>query len=83
MNRQRRLHASGGVTHEDANLMVEITRRVRLRRACHKRFGPELYEKTTARLSLKVRPLKAGVIETLLYGCVTWTVNATHCDHLR
>ena len=39
--------------------------------ACFKRFGPELYDRTTAPLSLKVRMLKAEVIETLLYGCVT------------
>ena len=34
---------------------------------CFKRFGPELYDKTTAPLSLKVRMLKAEVIGTLLY----------------
>ena len=45
---------------------------------CFKRFGPELYDKTTAPLSLKVRMLKAEVIGTLLYGCVTWTLSAPH-----
>ena len=55
---------------EDADLMVEIKRWVGLMRACYKRFGPELYDMTTTRLSLKVRLLKAEVIETLLYGCV-------------
>ena len=39
--------------------------------ACLKRFGPDLYGVTTAPLSLKVRMLKAEVIETLMYGCVT------------
>ena len=37
---------------------------------------------TTARLSLKVRLLKAEVTETLLYGCVTWTLNAAHYDEI-
>ena len=48
--------------------MVEIKRRVRLMRACYKRFGPELYDMTTARLSLNVRRLKSEAIETLLCG---------------
>lgn len=38
-----------------------------------------LYDVTTAPLGLKVRVfLKAEVIETLLYGCVTWTLSAKH-----
>ena len=59
--------------------MVEIDRRVQLMRACYKRCGPELYDRTTAPLSLKVCMLKAEVTETLLYGCVTWILNAKHC----
>ena len=51
--------------------------------ACFKRFGPELYDRTTAPLSLKIRMLKAEVIETLLYGCVTWTLSAQHFARLR
>ena len=73
----------GGVIHEDADLMVEIRQRVRLMRACYGRFSPELNDMATARLSLKVHLLKAEVIETLLYGCVTWTLNATHYEELR
>ena len=46
--------------------------------ACFKRFGPEWYDRKTAPISLKVRTLKAEVIETLLYGCVTWTLGAEH-----
>ena len=58
----------GGVIHESADLSFEIERRIRLMWACFKRFGPELYDGTTASLSLKVRMLKAEVSETLLYG---------------
>ena len=50
---------------------------------CFKRFGPELYDKTTAPLSLKVRMLKAEVIGTLLYGCVTWTLSAQRFARIR
>ena len=38
---------------------------------------------TTARCSLKFRMLQTEVIETLLYDCVTWTLNATHDDEFR
>ena len=56
---------------ENAELSLGINRRICLVRAYLKRFAPELYDRTTAPLSLKVRMLKAEVIETLLYGCVT------------
>ena len=66
-------------------LSFEIERRNRLVRACFGRFGPELYGMTNALLSVKVRTgmLKAEVIETLLYGCVTWTLSAQHFARLR
>ena len=35
------------------------------------------------RLWLKVRTLEAEVIETLLYGCVTWSPNKLDYDRLR
>ena len=52
-------------------------------RACLKRFGPELYDRTTVLLGLKVRTLKAEVIETLLYRCLTWTLRVEHFAKLR
>ena len=75
----------GGAIHESADLSFEIERRIRLVWACFKRVGPELYkyDRTTAPLSLKVRMLKAEIIETLLYGCVTWTLSAQHFARLR
>ena len=35
------------------------------------------------RLQLKVRLLKAEVVETLLYGCMTWSPNKPDYDRLR
>ena len=67
----------GGIIHEDADLSLEIdrsleiNRNICLMRACPIRFGTELYITRTAPLSLKIRMLRAKVIETLLYGCVT------------
>ena len=60
----------GDVIHVDADLMVKIKRPVRLKRACYKRFGPELYlyDMTIAWLSLKVRLFKADAIETCCTG---------------
>ena len=43
----------------------------------------ELYDRTIASPSLKARMLKAKVIETLLYGCVTWTLRGEHFAELR
>ena len=52
-------------------------------RACLQRFGPELYDRPIARLSVQVRLLKAKVIETLIYGCLAWTLNAVNYDKLQ
>ena len=36
-----------------------------------------------APFTLKVRMLKAELMETLLYGCVTWTLGKEHLAELR
>ena len=51
--------------------------------ACFKRFGPEMYDRTTVPLSVKVGMQKAEIMETLLYGCVTWTLSAQQFARLR
>ena len=43
----------------------------------------EIYDRPGVRLRLKVRLLKAEVIETLLYGCMTWSPNKPDYDKLR
>ena len=50
----------GGIIHDNADLSLEFEQRICLMWACFKRFGPELYERKTAPISLKVRMLKAG-----------------------
>ena len=35
-----------GIIHENADLSLEIDRRIRLMRECLKRLGPELYDRT-------------------------------------
>ena len=43
----------------------------------------EIYDRPSMRLRLKVRTLKAEVLETLLYGCVTWSPSEADYDRLR
>ena len=52
------LFYQGGIIHELGDLSFEIDGRVRLTQACLKRFGPDLYDGTTAPLSLKARMLR-------------------------
>ena len=47
------------------------------------RFKRELYDMEAATFVLTLRMLKAEVMETLLYGCVTWTLGKEHFDELR
>ena len=44
---------------------------------------PQLDDRPSAPLELKIRMLKAGVLETVLYGCVTWSPRTCHYDTLR
>ena len=41
------------------------------------------FRTTNAKLSLKVRMLKAEVVEALLYGCATWTLRPEDYESLR
>ena len=43
----------------------------------------ELYDRPSAPLELNLRKLRAGVLETMLYGCVTWNPRVCHYDTLR
>ena len=43
----------------------------------------EIYDRPGVGLRLKVRLLKAEVVETLLYGCMTWSPNKPDYDRLR
>ena len=67
----------------DADIMPEIKRRVRLAWACYSRFKRELYDMEAAPFALKLCMLKAEVMETMLYGCVTWTLGKEHFAELR
>ena len=63
--------------------MPEIKRRILLAWACYNRFKRELYDMGDAPFTLKVRMLKAEVMETLLYVCFTWTRGQEYFAELR
>ena len=71
----------GGIIHENADLWLEIERRIRLMWARFKRFGPELHDGKTAPISLKLCMLKAEVFEALLYGLMCYV--DSRCGTLR
>ncbi|CAM9279334.1 unnamed protein product [Pylaiella littoralis] len=54
-----------------------------MRGGCLKKFSRELFDRQSAPWRLKVRLLKAGAMEALLYGCMTWAPRADHYALLR
>ena len=48
-----------------------------------RKYTLELYDRPSAPLELKMRMLRAEVLEATLYGYVTWTPRACHYDTLR
>ena len=73
----------GGAITADGDLSVEITRGLQRAWACFQWYEMEVYDCPGVCLRLKVRLLKAGVFETLLYGCMTWSPNKLDYDGLR
>ena len=73
----------GGAISAHRDLGIEITRRLQRAWACFQRYKIEIYDRPGVRLRLKVRLLKAEVIENLLYGCTTWSPNNPDYDRLR
>ena len=76
------VYLSGAIT-ADRDLGIEVTRRLQRAWACFQRYKTGIYDRPGVRLRLKVRLLKAEVVETLLYGCMTWSPNKPDDDRLR
>ena len=73
----------GGLVDSSADIMPQMKRRTRLEWACYNRFKRELCDMEDAPLTLKVRMRKADEMETLLYGCMIWTLGQEHVAELR
>ena len=74
----------GGIVTEMPNLSDEIDRRIRAGWMGFKRYKRELYDRPKASLlPLKARMVRSEVVESLLYGCVTWIPLKCHYAKLR
>ena len=73
----------GGNVNQNADLSIEIDRRIRNAWCSFRKYTLELYDRPSAPVELKIRMLRAEVLETMLYGCVTWSPRACHYGTLR
>ena len=71
-------HEMSFTAHEDADLSLEIKRRVRLMQACLKRCGPGLYDRTAA-----LRPAKPESLHAESRGDRNPAVQERDVDHQR
>ena len=66
----------GGNVNYNADLSIEVDRRIRNAWCSFRKYTLELYDRPSAPLDIKIRMLKVEVVETMLYGtmlygCVT------------
>ena len=61
----------------------EVDRRIRNAWCSFRKYNLELYDRPSAPLEVKTRILRAEELETILYGCVTWSPRACDYDMLR
>ena len=73
----------GGNVNHIADLSIKVYRCIRNAWCSFRKYTLELYDRPSAPLKLKIRMLRAEVLETTLYGCVTWSPRACHYDTLR
>ena len=73
----------GGNVNQNADLSIEVDRRVRNAWFSFRKYTLELYDRPSAPLELKIRMLRAEVLETMLHGCVAWSPRTCHYDTLR
>ena len=73
----------GGNINHNADLSIEVDWRIRNAWCSFRKYTLELYDRPIAPLELKIRMLRAEVLETMLYGCVMGSLRACHYDTLR
>ena len=76
------IYLRGNVNH-NVDLSNEVDRRIRNVWCSFRKYTFELYDRPSAPLELKILMLRAEVLETMLYGCVTWSPRVCHYDTLR
>ena len=73
----------GGNVNRNADVSIEVDWRIRNAWCSFRKYTLELCDRPSAPLELKIRTLRAEVLETVLYGCVMWSPRACHYDTLR
>ena len=76
------VYLGGNVSH-NADVSIEVNRRIRNAWCRFWKYTLELYDRPIAPLELNIRMLRAEVLETMLNGRVTWSPRACHYDTLR
>ena len=61
----------GNVNHNNTDLPIKVKRRIRNAWCSFRTYTLKLYDRPSAPLELKIRMLRAEVLETMMYGCVT------------
>ena len=82
-NQTNELVYLGGNINHNAAQSIEVNRRKRNAWCSFRKFTFELYDRPRAPLELKIRMLRAEVLEKMMYACVTWSPRACHYDTLR
>ena len=72
-----------GERQPHADLSIEVDRRIRNAWCSFRKYTLELYDRPSAPLELNTRMLRAEVLETMLYGCTTWSPRAYHYNTRR
>ena len=74
----------GGDISADMDLRsAEVTHLIQRAWACFGRYIMETYDRPSVCLRLKVRMLKPEVLNTLRYGCITWSPSKADYGRLR
>ena len=73
----------GGDVNYNADLSIEVDRRIRNAWCSFRNYTLELYDRRSAPLEFKIRMLRAEVLERMLYGCITWSPRACQYNTLH
>ncbi|CAB1097149.1 unnamed protein product [Ectocarpus sp. CCAP 1310/34] len=73
----------GRIISADGKADREITSRSCRAWKCYRRNSASMYDRRRADRQLKIRLLQAEVVETLLYGCASWSLTAEHYTKLN
>ena len=76
------VYLEGNVNH-NVDLSIEIDRRIHNAWCSFRKYTLEPYDRPSALLELKTQMIRAELLETMLYGCITWNPRARHYDALR